>query len=219
MDKIVKGISTFHETGAHEVRPLLSHLAVHGQKPQALMITCADSRIMPEELTQADPGDLFMIRNIGNLVPHAVEAGAGNDTSVAAALDYALVVLHVKDIVVMGHSGCGAMAALHGGGTPLHNVNAWLRHGQASMERHRETDVPSDELGEVDRLSQTNVLESVENLRTYQCVKDRLETGELTLHAWWFDVGNAQILACAPGKTEFKPIEEAYAVHADAYAG
>lgn len=208
MDKIVRGISTFHQTEADCVRPLLAHLAVAGQRPQAMMITCADSRIMPEELTQADPGDLFMIRNIGNLVPSAEEAFEGTDTSVGAAIDYALNVLDVKNIVVMGHSGCGAMGALLAEDTTPGHVNTWLRHGRLSMSWNGKGFVDVDHLNDVDRLSQANVLAGIEKLSSYASVKNLLATGELTLHAWWLDVANAQVLTFDPDLKKFVILQE-----------
>lgn len=211
MDKIVRGISTFHETESHEVRPLLAHLVKEGQRPQALMITCADSRIMPEELTQADPGDLFMVRNIGNLVPSAEEAFEGTDTSVGAAIDYALGNLGVKDIVVMGHSSCGAMAALLAEDLTPGHVNTWLRHGTLAKSWNGKGFVDVAHLNDVDRLSQANVLASIEKLTSYASVKNLLESGELTLHAWWLDVANAQVLAFEPESKKFVLLQEAYA--------
>lgn len=211
MDKIVRGISSFHETGSEMVRPLLAHLVKEGQRPQAMMITCADSRIMPEELTQADPGDLFMIRNIGNLVPSAEEAFEGTDTSVGAAIDYALGQLGVKNIVVMGHSSCGAMAALLAEDKTPGHVNTWLRHGRLSMSWNGQGFVDVGELNDVDRLSQANVLAGVEKLTSYASVKNQLDRGELTLHAWWLDVANAQVLAFDQEKKKFVILQEAYA--------
>ncbi|AIE87235.1 carbonic anhydrase [Fimbriimonas ginsengisoli] len=210
MQKFVQGVSTFHERGAQEVKPLLAHLAKYGQRPQAFLITCADSRIMPEELTQADPGDLFVVRNIGNLVPHVDSARAGTDTSVAAAIDFTLITLNVKDIVVMGHSGCGAMEALLAGESPSGHVNRWLRHAKPAMARYREGYLQKADLNEVDRLSQTNVLASLENLATYDAVIERLDRGELNLHAWWFDVANAQVLAYSAAVDGFVLLDEAY---------
>ena len=210
MQKIVRGISTFHESAADGVRPLLAHLAVHGQRPQAMMITCSDSRLMPEELTQADPGDLFMLRNIGNLVPDALDSQEGGDSSVGAAIDYALIALHVKDIVVMGHSGCGAMEALLKGEGPTDHVNSWLEHGQPSLKRFHSDPFPPDGLSRVDHLSQANVLSSLENLERYPSVQQRIANGEITLHAWWFDVANAQVHAFRPQDGRFVLLDEAY---------
>lgn len=210
MEKIVRGVSTFHETEAQSAQPLLAHLVKEGQRPQALMITCADSRIMPEELTQADPGDLFMVRNIGNLIPSAEEAFEGTDTSVGAAIDYALGHLGVKNIVVMGHSSCGAMAALLAEDLSPGHVNTWLRHGRLAKSWNGKGFVDVEHLSDVDKLSQANVLASIEKLSSYASVKDMLDSGELTLHAWWLDIANARVLAFDAESKRFVVLNEAY---------
>lgn len=204
MQNLIDGISKFHRYNAGFVQPLLAHLAVHGQRPQAMMITCADSRIMPEGLTQADPGDLFMIRNIGNLVPGAAEA----DTSVGAAIDYALLALEVKDIIVMGHSGCGAMAALMKGESPSSHIAEWLRHGGPSLDQHKARLI-EDDLPEVDLLSQANVLVSLDNLRAYPSIRER---SDVRLHAWWFDVHNARVKAYDEVSRRFATLGMSYAL-------
>jgi len=210
MQKIVDGLARFHKTSAPAYQPLLAHLAENGQKPQAMMITCADSRIMPEELTQVDPGDLFMIRNIGNLVPRPEDASTGTDVSVGAALDYALDHLHIKNLVVMGHSGCGAMAALlkwEGGDD---NIGAWLRNGRLALTRLNSSQLADEGLTEADRLSQINVLASLDNLSHYMSVRERLMRGDVTLHAWWFNVAQAQVLAYDQTHERFVATELAY---------
>lgn len=210
MQKIVDGLARFHRTSAQAYQPLLAHLAENGQKPQAMMITCADSRIMPEELTQTDPGDLFMIRNIGNLVPRPEDASSGTDVSVGAALDYALDHLNIKHLVVMGHSGCGAMAALLNWKGGDDNIGAWLRNGRLALTRLNSDQLAEEGLTDGDRLSQINVLASLDNLSHYMSVRSRLLKGEVTLHGWWFDVPKAQVLAYDETRERFVPSEAAY---------
>lgn len=210
MDKLVNGVAQFHRTGAPTVQPLLAHLAQHGQRPQAMMITCADSRVMPEELTQADPGDLFAIRNIGNLVPRPEDALAGIDNSVGSAVDYALTALHIENLVVMGHSGCGAMQALMNIDSHDGHIASWLRNGRLALARMDSNQLGDSELSECDRLSQINVLASVDNLGHYLSVRRKIEEGKLTLHAWWFDIPNATVHAYDKNRGKFVPLEHAY---------
>lgn len=209
MQKIVEGVARFHRSGSQAVQPLLAHLAKHGQRPQAMMITCADSRIMPEDLTQAEPGDLFILRNIGNLVPRP-DQDVEKDVSVGAGIDYALEQLNIRDLVIMGHSGCGAMQALMGWEGGDGNINSWLRHGRFSRARLNSTELYDQGLNECDRLSQLNVLQNVENLTYYESVRRHLMDGSLTLHAWWLDVPNARVLAYNDARGLFVPIEQAY---------
>ncbi len=211
MQKIIDGLTRFHKTSAPVYQPLLAHLAENGQKPQAMMITCADSRLMPEELTQVDPGDLFMIRNIGNLVPRPEDASSGTDVSVGAALDYALDVLHIRDLVVMGHSGCGAMAALMEWDGASDNIGTWLRNGRLALARLNSTQLTEAGLSETDRLSQINVLASLDNLSHYLSLRNKLQKGEVRLHGWWFNVAKAQVLAYDEEHERFVTTEKAYA--------
>lgn len=210
MQKIVDGVARFHRTTAPAYQPVLAHLAAHGQRPQAMMITCADSRIMPEELTQADPGDLFMIRNIGNLVPRPEDASAGTDVSVGAALDYALEHLNIRNLVVMGHSGCGAMQALLKWEGGEGNISTWLRNGRLALSRLTSSQLAEEGLDECDRLSQINVLASLDNLCHYLSVRRVMGKGELTLHGWWFDVPRAQVLVYDQTCERFVAAERAY---------
>jgi len=211
MQKLVDGVAKFHRTTSPVVQPVLAHLAMHGQSPQAMMITCADSRIMPEELTNADAGDLFMIRNIGNLVPRPEDAAAGTDTSVGAALDYALNVLNVKNIVVMGHSGCGAMKALMDWDSDPGHIGNWLRNGRLALSRMSSNQFENRDLPECDRLSQINVLASLDNLGHYLSVRERLDKFSVTLHGWWLDVANAEVLAYDKRSESFLTLESVYA--------
>lgn len=211
MQKLVDGVAQYHRHTSPVVQPLLAHLAIHGQSPQAMMITCADSRIMPEELTNADAGDLFMIRNIGNLVPRPEDAAGGTDTSVGAAIDYALGPLNVKNIVVMGHSGCGAMKALLEWDSDPGHIGTWLRNGRLALSRLSSTQFEGRELSECDRLSQINVLASLDNLAHYLSVRERLDKFSVTLHGWWFDVANAEVLAYDKRTESFQPLEAVYA--------
>ncbi|MFJ3904524.1 SulP family inorganic anion transporter [Streptomyces sp. NPDC090025] len=203
--RLASGIGAFQRDTAPLVRDELARLAREGQTPSQLFLTCADSRLVTSMITSSGPGDLFVVRNVGNLVPLPGEESG--DDSVAAAIEYAVEVLRVESITVCGHSGCGAMQALlnsaradggpqaPGPQTPLWR---WLRHGRPSLarmasRRHAWARIsgrlPADE---VEQLCLTNVVQQLEHLRAYESVARRLADGSLTLHGMYFHVGEAQ---------------------------
>ncbi|MFI9747828.1 SulP family inorganic anion transporter [Streptomyces sp. NPDC052494] len=198
---LASGIGKFQRNTAPLVRDELARLAREGQRPSQLFLTCADSRLVTSMITSSGPGDLFTVRNVGNLVPLPGEESG--DDSVAAAIEYAVDVLRVESITVCGHSGCGAMQALLGSGpddpaTPPTPLRRWLRHGRPSLERmgsrrHAWARIsgrlPADA---VEQLCLTNVVQQLEHLRAYEAVARRLADGSLTLHGMYFHVGEAQ---------------------------
>ncbi|MFH9039066.1 SulP family inorganic anion transporter [Streptomyces sp. NPDC017966] len=195
---LVRGISAFQRNTAPLVRGELARLAREGQRPAHLFLTCADSRVVTSMITASGPGDLFVVRNIGNLVPPpGAESG---DDSVAAAIEYAVEVLAVRSITVCGHSGCSAMQALldtepDGARTPLRR---WLRHGRPSLQRMGDDSGPPSRLAgrapadAVEQLCLTNVVQQLEHLRAHEPVARALKDGALELHGMYFHVGEAQ---------------------------
>jgi carbonic anhydrase len=182
-----RGATEFHRRAAPLLRDTLSGLA-DGQEPRTLFITCGDSRIVPNLITTSGPGDLFTIRNIGNLVPPGQA-----DPSMNASIEYAVGVLGVEEIVVCGHSGCGAMAAL-ADGPPAGPLETWLRH--AAPSAHRSGPVTVDGVRperEGDRLALLNVLQQLDHLREYPQVAAAEAAGRLQLTGMYFDVGAAQV--------------------------
>jgi carbonic anhydrase len=180
------------------VRGELARLAREGQRPTQLFLTCADSRLVTSMITSSGPGDLFVVRNVGNLVPPPGEESG--DDSVGAAIEYAVDVLEVRSITVCGHSGCGAMQALLGsepGGarTPL---KRWLRHALPSLERMADGIRPPARLAgrapadAVEQLCLTNVVQQLDHLRAHESVARALRAGALELHGLYFHVGEAQ---------------------------
>ncbi|QCX78198.1 Carbonic anhydrase 1 [Streptomyces sp. YIM 121038] len=211
--ELAQGISAFQQHTAPRVRGELARLAREGQRPVQLFLTCADSRVVTSMITSSGPGDLFVVRNVGNLVP--LPGAESGDDSVAAAIEYAVDVLEVKSITVCGHSGCGAMQALlssppTGAQTPL---KRWLRHGLPSLERMAASSTadPSGRIAPrlagrapadaVEQLCLTNVVQQLEHLRAHEAVARRLAEGTLELHGMYFHVGEAQayLLAEGPG--------------------
>ncbi|WP_256362044.1 SulP family inorganic anion transporter [Streptomyces sp. TRM70350] len=196
--QLARGISAFQRNTAPLVRGELARLAREGQRPVQLFLTCADSRLVTSMITSSGPGDLFVVRNVGNLVPRPGEESG--DDSVAAAIEYAVDVLKVRSITVCGHSGCGAMQALLNSepGSARTPLRRWLRHALPSLERMADDNRPWPRLAGrppadvVEQLCLTNVVQQLEHLRAHESVSRALREGALELHGMYFHVGEAQ---------------------------
>ena len=184
---------------------LYERLATKGQSPKALMISCADSRVVPEEIMRAQPGDLFVCRNAGNIVPPFSQANGG----VTSTVEFAVEALGVRDIIVCGHSDCGAMKALM---KPelmarMPNVAAWLRHSAAARQVV-DSSYPELEPAERQRAAALeNVVVQLTHLRTHPSVAAAIARGEVTLHGWYFDIQAGQVLALDGETGRFRAIE------------
>jgi len=213
MKKLIQGIVEFRRNAQPGYREKFARLAL-GQAPDTLFIACSDSRVVPNLFASADPGDLFVIRNVGNLVPPAGSDGLSrHDGSEAAAIEFALAKLEVTDIIICGHSECGAMQALLSGREavqPFH-LRSWLRHGDRALAELAQNQHPNPLLAPHNQLSQLNVLSQVENLKTYPLLRERIQAGRLRLHAWWFELGNADVYAYNQSLGRFVVIDEAEA--------
>ncbi|MEV4356011.1 bifunctional SulP family inorganic anion transporter/carbonic anhydrase [Nonomuraea sp. NPDC051941] len=195
---LTAGAREFHRRTAPLVRPIFTELA-RKQQPSHLFITCADSRIVPSLITASGPGDLFTVRNIGNLVPR--RGSEPHDDSVVAAIEYATQVLGVHTITVCGHSGCGAMAGVLSGGVQagsLPGLRRWLRHGNHSLATFIETEGDRLHSGALDVLCRVNVQQQLENLRTYRKVDEQVRAGKLELVGLFFDIGSARVHMVPP---------------------
>jgi carbonic anhydrase len=178
----------------------------HGQEPQALFITCSDSRVVPSLISLANPGELFVLRNVANLVPPVGVA----DASVSSAVWYALEVLQVRDVVVCGHSGCGGVKALLNPPPPSESLQRWLEPGARAVEIWRERGPLDASYSEPDQLSQISTLHQLENLQSHEHVRARVDAGTVRLHAWWFDIPTARLLAHSKDLGRYVPIMEAF---------
>ncbi|GGS18433.1 transporter [Streptomyces nojiriensis] len=207
--QLANGIGAFQRDTAPHVRDELARLAREGQRPSQLFLTCADSRLVTSMITASGPGDLFTVRNVGNLVP--LPGAESTDDSVAAAIEYAVDVLQVDSITVCGHSGCGAMQALLSStpGAPMTPLRRWLKHGLPSLERMASRHhawarisgrLPADA---VEQLCLTNVVQQLEHLRAHESVARRLAEGTLELHGMYFHVGEAQAYLLSEGEDFF----------------
>jgi carbonic anhydrase len=196
MKKLIKGLREFKSEYFDSHLDLFEPLA-HGQKPRVLFITCSDSRIVPSLMTNTEPGELFVIRNAGNMIPPygATNGGEG------AAVEYAVQALGIEQIVVCGHSHCGAMKGLLSlnklqESMPL--VYDWLKQAEATRRLVREnySDYEGEELLEITVAE--NVLTQLENLKTYPVVRSRLFQGKLQIFAWVYYLETGEVLAYDP---------------------
>ena len=207
MKKLVQGIVEFRRNSRAGYRAKFSSLA-SGQSPDTLFIACSDSRVVPNTFASTDPGDLFVVRNVGNLIPSCGLSGHSSaDESEAAAIEFAVMNLNVSHIIVCGHSDCGAMHALVRGRekVPAPNLRSWLRHGDPSLARLGAVKAGGDQ---ANQLSKMNVLQQIDHLMTYPIVSERVVAGSLTLHGWWFELSKANVFAFEEAAKDFVLIDE-----------
>ena len=209
MRKLIKGIVDFRERLLPQYAEKFRVLA-QGQTPDSLFITCADSRVVPDLLVSTDPGDLFVMRNVGNLVPPATVDGASTgDLSEASAIEFAIQVLKVSSIVICGHSECGAMKAALAR-TPaanMPNLARWLHHCSSAVFRLEQEGPLDPQLSLHDQLSQLNVLVQLEHLATYPMLRERIAAGTLQLSGWWFDIAKGEMFAYRRERRRFETID------------
>lgn len=203
MKKLVTGVMRFREHVFAEHRELFGRLR-SGQRPQALFVTCSDSRLDPTLLTQTEPGDLFVLRNAGNLVPpHGASRGGE-----AATIEYALDALGVEHVVVCGHSHCGAMQALIDP-SPLAQLPAvaeWLGHAAPTRKVLETWYADRDPADRLNVAIQENVLQQLANLRTHPAVATRLAGGRLQLHGWVYKFETGEVFAYDPAIAQFRSL-------------
>ncbi|HEX7816303.1 carbonic anhydrase [Dyella sp.] len=204
MKRLIQGFDTFRRDVFPQQRELFKRLA-DKQNPHTLFITCADSRVMPEMIFSAQPGELFVYRNIGNIVPPYAQHVSG----VVAAIEYAVKVLRVAHIVICGHSDCGAMKALMNPAAlqDKPSVEAWLKHADVAryvVAEHGATMTDSETLR---RLTEENVVGQLEHLRTLPSVAAAIATGSLNIHGWIYDIEHADISAFDANEGRFVKLD------------
>jgi carbonic anhydrase len=192
MQKILQGVHQFREDVFRQQQAEFERLAAKQQRPIALLITCSDSRINPNMITQTDPGDLFLIRNAGNIVPPYGAVSSGE----IATIEYAVSVLGIRNIILCGHSHCGALDALMRSQdfADYPAVSRWFAHAEATKR------IAIEKFGHLSgrelarEISQQNVLVQMAHLRTHPCVALGLATGELEIHGWYYQLDTGEIL-------------------------
>jgi carbonic anhydrase len=207
--KLIEGIVDFRERMLPQYTQRFQELALT-QTPDALFITCSDSRVVPDLLASTHPGDLFTMRNVGNLIPPATADGISiGDLSEASAIEYSVLVLKVANIVVCGHSECGAMKAVLAN-EPHHetpNLAKWLHHAHPATFRLEQEGPIDATLKPYDQLSQLNVLVQLEHLMSYPIVRDKVLAGTLRLSGWWFEVASGSMYAYERLSRSFEVID------------
>lgn len=207
MKKLVQGIVDFRKNVRPNYKETFARLAL-GQSPDTLFIACSDSRVVPNLFASTEPGDLFVIRNVGNIIPSSTADGRSTaDESEAAAIELATLNLNVQNIIVCGHSECAAMKALVDGRDKVSapNLRGWLRHGEEALSRLGESAGQPDQHN---KLSQINILLQLEHLMSYPVVKERVNAGSLKLHGWWFELSTANVYAYDNKDKKFFLIDE-----------
>ena len=208
MQRLIEGVHKFRSDAFGNYRKLFRKLSQEGQNPHTLFITCSDSRVLAELITQSKPGDLFVVKNVGNIVPPANVRGDTNST--AAAIEFAVETLRVNDIVVCGHSQCGAISALLdikpvSDSTP--HLRDWLKLASPVLETLRKDYAHLHGTSERETAAaEENVLFALDNLHSYSCVQERLMNGSLRLHGWFFKIATAELFAYDPEKNQFLPL-------------
>jgi carbonic anhydrase len=196
MKKLIKGNKRFRKAKFTQYKDDFNTLIEHGQKPTILFIGCSDSRVVPDLIVDSKPGDMFLLRNIGNFVPPFKEDFDYH--GVSAVIEYAVSVLKVKDIIVCGHSHCGACASLYedlSDNKKLIHVKKWLELGQKAKDyalmNLLETKSTKDEL--LRTTEKISVTHQLENLLTYPEIVKRVKKGKLNIHGWFYNIKDGSI--------------------------
>lgn len=202
MQKLIEGLHEFQRNIFRPQREFFENLA-HGQTPETLFITCSDSRINPNLLTQTNPGELFIVRNAGNIIPSYEHMGGE-----AATIEYAVSVLEVRDVIICGHSHCGAMQALLDPPRPhtLPAVTQWLKHASTTREIVKSNYEHLSREARVSVATQENVLVQLENLRSHPAVAEAIANRELRLHGWVYKIETGDVFTYDPAARQFLPL-------------
>lgn len=202
MEKLLHGLHQF-QSEIHSInQEFFEHLA-KGQSPDAIFITCSDSRVVPNLITTSEPGQLFVIRNAGNIVPPY-----GEWSGEEASIEYALRELQVKDIIICGHSQCGAIKGLLKPESlgELPAVAHWLRHAE-DTKKILDTNYHEQDFERVLNIAiQENVLVQIEHLRSLPCISKRIMQREIELHAWTYEIETGQVYIYDPIAEDFLPL-------------
>ncbi|UFH49428.1 carbonic anhydrase [Pseudomonas sp. KNUC1026] len=203
---IVDGFRHFHQEVFPQQQELFKKLAT-AQAPRAMFITCADSRIVPELITNSSPGTLFVTRNVGNVVPPYGQMNGG----VSTAIEYAVMALGVQHIIVCGHSDCGAMRAVLNPDSleKMPTVKAWLRHAEVAKTVVHDNCNCATEAESMGVLTEENVIAQLQHLRTHPSVASRLASGQLFIHGWVYNIETSEIKAYDAVEDRFLSLSQA----------
>jgi carbonic anhydrase len=197
--QLVEGLRRFRLEYFPRYREHYQRLVSEGQRPSTLFLGCADSRVVPDLLTSALPGDLFVVRNVGSFVPPFEPDAGFHGTS--AGIEFATLVLGVKDIVVCGHSHCGAIRALFSPpNVEAPHITRWLELARPAMSEPEMTDA------NLRRTEMASIVLQLQHLMTFPAVRERVESGALCLHGWYYVIEDGQVLGLDAASGEFKPL-------------
>jgi carbonic anhydrase len=196
LKKLINGYQLFREKYVHGDSSIMSSLADHGQKPKTMVVACCDSRVDPALLLQCDPGDLFVVRNVANIVPPYEKDDSHHGTS--AALEFAIKFLQVKHLILLGHSQCGGIQTLLNANT---HTNDFITNWVSIIKTNNAGNKNADEF------ATCALKQSYENCLTFPWIKQRAENKELAIHLWFFDIKAGQIFAYSEEEKSYKPLK------------
>lgn len=211
---LVAGFRRFQSAYYGERRDLVERLVREGQTPKVMVVACSDSRVDPAIVTDCDPGDLFVVRNVANLVPPYEEGGGYHGTS--AALEFAVRCLHVEHVIVMGHARCGGIRALLGDirfeGEAGQFITPWMSIADAARRAALATPGAADPESRAVACEHQAVRVSLANLMSFPFVREAVEAGRLRLHGWYFDLERGELNGYDPVSASFARLAEARAM-------
>jgi carbonic anhydrase len=194
--KILKGYQLFRQKYAHGDMSVMQHLSLYGQKPHIMIIACCDARVDPALIMQCEPGDLFVVRNVANIVPPYEKDKSHHGTS--SALEFGITVLNVKNLIVLGHSQCGGVQAVLNESTEESNdfITSWV-----SL-------IKSDECAsrDADEYARFALTKSKQNCMTFPWIEQRVNDGSLVIHLWFFDIKEGQIFTYCQERSRYEPL-------------
>ena len=207
LKELIDGYKRFYKKSFEKKQELFVNLSNEGQSPKFLVISCCDSRVLPEQIMDTNPGDIFVIRNVANLVPVNEPDGKSHGTS--AAMEFAVKHLKVKHIIVLGHSQCGGIRTLMEGehfSSDYSFLDPWVEIAKSAklsvLEKHKDMSF-EDQCSYCEKIS---IKYSLNNLMTFPWIKEKCESGELKIHGWYFDIKTGTLLGQQSG--EFVPVDE-----------
>jgi len=210
IDKLIKGHVDFRDGFYHENQEYLQELGLKGQSPKVLVIACCDSRVDPATITASMPGDLFVVRNVANLVPPYVVEEDDSLHGTSAALQYAVCHLEVEHIIVLGHVNCGGIRSLFspegGAAKDSEFIGAWMRVADKAREQvlADASLVTQDE--KISACEQRSIQVSLDNLRTFPWIQDRISRGQLEIHGWFYNVISGKLLKLNEAESAFQEV-------------
>ncbi|MFD2205112.1 carbonic anhydrase [Kiloniella antarctica] len=193
INSLIKGYHAYHTVDYRRDEALLRSLAEKGQSPKAMVISCCDSRVEPSAVLGTIPGDLFMVRNVANLVPPFAADSKHHGTS--AALEYAIDKLEIPNIIILGHAMCGGIKALIDGSVDTEDDSLFISNWMAIAKdaKNNATCCKGDKIEFQRHVEQASILNSLKNLMTFPFIKERVEKGSLELHGWYFDFSSGEL--------------------------